>query len=52
MQENLNLIQDAWLPVVRKSGKSERIRIAALLEAERTDPVVSIHYDAPDLRAG
>lgn len=44
----MNLIHDAWLPVMRASGKKEKI--APWQIAERTDPVIELNAPRPDFQ--
>src|SRR4030042_1344134 len=44
----MNLISDAWLPVIRASGKKDKI--APWQVAERNDPVVELNAPRPDFQ--
>lgn len=44
----MNLINDAWLPVIRASGKKEQI--APWQIAERNDPVIELNAPRPDFQ--
>jgi len=44
----MNLINDAWLPVIRASGKKEPI--APWQIAERNDPVIELNAPRPDFQ--
>lgn len=44
----MNLISDAWLPVIRTSGKKDKI--APWQVAERKDPVVELNAPRPDFQ--
>src|ERR1700736_4278089 len=45
-----NLVSTAWIPVVRASGRLQRIRPAALANEIATDPVVDVEFARPDFR--
>lgn len=44
----LNLVDDAWLPIVRQSGKSEIVDVAKLTSDFQDDPIVSLDFQRPD----
>jgi len=44
----MNLIRDAWLPVIRASGKKDKI--APWQIAERVDPVIEVNAPRPDFQ--
>ena len=44
----MNLISDAWLPVIRASGKKDKI--APWQVAERNDPVIELNAPRPDFQ--
>lgn len=46
----MNLIEDRWIPIRRKSGKQERIAPWELTDAYDTDPVVDLAAPRPDFK--
>ena len=44
----MNLISDAWLPVIRASGKKDKV--APWQIAERNDPVIELNAPRPDFQ--
>ncbi len=46
----MNLIEDIWLPIVRKDGKREKIAICQLLDDYSFNPVMKLEAPRPDLR--
>lgn len=46
----MNLLTDRWLPIVRKSGKQEKIRISEIVDNYEKDPVIDIEAPRPDFR--
>lgn len=44
----MNLIDDAWLPVVRRSGSPHRIAPHAITSEIATDPIVGLDFPRPD----
>jgi CRISPR system Cascade subunit CasA len=47
----LNLIKDAWIPVITKQGRRRRIRPEDLTEDDSTDPNLEIDWPRADFRA-
>ena len=47
----LNLITDAWLPVRRRSGRTETIAPWAINDQIDTDPITSFAWPRPELNA-
>lgn len=45
----LNLLTDAWLPVIRRSGEREVVRPAQITERYE-DPIVAVDWPRPDFR--
>ncbi|MCW2318976.1 CRISPR type I-E-associated protein CasA/Cse1 [Rhodoblastus acidophilus] len=48
---HLNLIRDAWIPILRQSGVCEKIRPADLTDDFAQDPVLDIAWPRADFRA-
>ena len=46
----MNLIKDAWLPIVRKNGFKEKIAIHQLLNDYNSNPVIDLEAPRPDFR--
>ena len=46
----LNLVTDAWLPVLRGGGRQDVIAPAQLTEAWDTNPVIALDWPRADFR--
>jgi CRISPR system Cascade subunit CasA len=47
---SFNLVSSAWLPVIRASGRRERIEPGRLTEGLAADPIVDVDFGRADLR--
>lgn len=46
----LNLLKDSWLPVVRKDGAKEKVAIHQLLDSYAENPIMEFESPRPDFR--
>ena len=46
----MNVIEDAWIPVTRKSGRTEKIAPWQITGGEAEDPIVELSPPRPDFR--
>jgi CRISPR system Cascade subunit CasA len=46
----LNLLNDPWLPVVRRDSRRDRIRPSQIAEYHAENPVIAIDWPRPDFR--
>ncbi len=46
----LNLLKDPWLPIIRKDGAKEKIAIHQLLDSYAENPIMELESPRPDFR--
>ena len=45
-----NLITEAWLPVIRASGRGAHVRLDQLTDRIADDPILDLDFPRPDFR--
>ncbi|MGH6680215.1 MAG: type I-E CRISPR-associated protein Cse1/CasA [Bradyrhizobium sp.] len=48
--ETLDLVSASWLPVIRSSGRRERVRPAEISDRIESDPIVDLDFPRADFR--